>query len=135
MNFLKNFQSKCCNVVVSIQSAVHVSCMRMLKGLIAFIASIAGKNAVAEDDWYAQINHVTSGVSSTQTGVIRAAQTVGVVFCFVGIIMWRNKTKRGADISAMAVTLTIITGALLVVLPQFITNSSKSIGMDGASVS
>lgn len=116
-------------------TALHFLRVRAVQALFAFAATLVSQHASAADDWWGQINAVTDGMSSTQTGFIRAVQVVGVVVFFIGLVMWYNKTQRNGEATVKGILIALIVGALMVVMPQFLSSSSKSVGMDGTTVS
>lgn len=116
-------------------ASLHIMRSRMIKAMAAFATMLVSQHASAADDWWGQINSMTDGLSSTQTGFIRAVQAIGVVVFFIGLVNWYNKSNRNGDATFKGIVICLVVGALMVVMPQFLSSSSKSVGMDGTTVS
>ena len=118
------------------KAVVSLSSMNnQLKLAVAIPLILCSTESMAADTIWDMFNSFASGFSSMQTGIINVGRVIGVILILLGLVMLYNKNQRGADIKGLTIVIAIIVGGILVVLPQFINNTSNSVGLSGSTVS
>jgi len=119
-----------------LKAAVSLSDMNnQIKLAVALPLLFCSTQSMAADSIWDMINSIGNGFSSMQTSILTIARVVGIVLFIIGLVMWYNKTKRGTDTQVSTIVIAIVVGGILVVLPQFISNTSNSVGLSGSTVS
>lgn len=119
-----------------LKAAVSLSCMNnQIKLAIAVPLVLCSAQSMAADSIWTMFNSVADGFNSMQTGLFTVGRVIGVILFIIGLIMWYNKSQRGSDTKAITIVVTLIVGGILVVLPQFISNTSNSVGLSGSTIS
>ncbi|HFQ7030024.1 DUF6750 family protein [Serratia quinivorans] len=130
MQLVNNAKNKMFQMMVSAHIFRTNVASRIVKLVAMLPMVLMSREAAAADNWWDSINQFSEGLSSTQPGLIKAAKAIGVVLFIIGLVMWYNKTKRGADIKGSSILIALIVGAFLVALGQFISQTGKTAGVD-----
>lgn len=132
MKLLSTVKDKVLSASVSFDAMRGIASKRIVKATLGLPLLIVGKDAAAADTIWEMVDVSTTGLSSTQAGIVKAFRTVGVVLCGAGLYKWYQKNKEGSRVEGKTVIALILVGACLVALGQFISVSGKSVGIDSS---
>lgn len=130
MKMLSIVKKKVLTASIALDSIRAAMSSRVVKGVVGLPLLLAGKQAAAADTILEMIDVSTTGLSSTQTGIVKAARTVGVVLCACGLWKWKEKNKEGSRVEGKTVFSFLLVGACLIALAQFISITGKSVGIE-----
>lgn len=130
MKMLSTFKNKVLSASVSLDSLRSATASRLVKGVVGLPLLLVGKQAAAADTVWEMVDVTTTGLSSTQAGMVKAFRTVGVVLVGLGLWKWKEKNKEGSRVEGKTVIALLLVGACLIALAQFISITGKSVGID-----
>ncbi|HHD8104003.1 TPA: DUF6750 family protein [Salmonella enterica] len=130
MKLLSTVKDKMLSASVSFDAMRGIASKRIVKATLGLPLLIVGKDAAAADTIWEMVDVSTTGLSSTQAGIVKAFRTVGVVLVGAGLWKWYQKNKESSRVEGKTVVALILVGACLVALGQFISVSGKSVGID-----
>ncbi|ATW32810.1 DUF6750 family protein [Candidatus Williamhamiltonella defendens] len=107
---------------------------KIVQGLIALIGLCVTQTASADEDIAGMVNHITHGIASVQSGLMKAAQVAGVGCVLAGIFLWLRK-KNDPHIKGSNIAILIGIGCILIALDQFISRGQKQAGLRPVNLS
>jgi hypothetical protein len=96
--------------------------------LLGLVSLLLSRTALADDDIFGMINHVTEGVSSVSPGLVKAAGVGGIALGIIGLVMLAQK-KNNPHIKGGQIAICLIVAAALICFNQFMKRVQATAGL------
>lgn len=89
---------------------------------------------LADGDLADMVRAAADGAKTSQTATLTIAQYIGVVLFIGGIVGFKKVGRQGGG-SLIACIVSVVVGALLVIVPEILSRSQRQLGTSAVTVS
>ncbi|MCK9759828.1 conjugal transfer protein TraR [Pseudomonas syringae pv. syringae] len=125
----KNIMLRACVRVQMVSDKVRTSFVKSITAL----AAASPVTAFAAEDIAGMFNSVASGSTSGTKSALTIAQFAGVLFVIGGVVAAKAK-KNNPSITVGAIVTALVTGILLIAVPELIKRSQTQVGLKPITV-
>lgn len=134
MSHLRAITARARASVFTILVRLHDARERACRVLMMLPLLLLPRAVLADGDLADMVRAVGEGAKTSQSATLTIAQFMGVVLFIGGIVGFKKVGRQGGG-SLLACIVSLVCGALLVIVPEIISRSQKQLGTSAATVS
>ncbi|MGJ3289479.1 DUF6750 family protein [Klebsiella sp. PL-2018] len=133
MSHLRAVTARARAFMFSVLVRLHDARERLTRVLLALPLILLPKAVLADGDLADMVRAVGDGAKTSQSASLTIAQFIGVVLFIGGVIGFKKVGRQGGG-SLIACIVSLVCGALLVIVPEILSRTQKQMGTSAVTV-